>query len=355
MATLALSAISAVLNLLYQDQMADLVRRDVVLPNLLPVRPDPNGAAYWPVKSAGRTAGGAYAEGADMADGDYDAHNRLQGTLAWVEYRKGAKVSGLAEAVARANGTPAIGSGLMDDEIRDAVDALAVDLANHSYAGNGSATPAQVTGLATAVASSGTYAGINPSSYTDWVAAQGTFALADMSFANLRAQGLRVFKDACGMYPVFATCPGAVFDAIRDLFNDQVTFVQDIMTVDGRSVNVKLAFGGRALEIDGVPIVEDRHATANRIYWFGRDAAEYRQVPIVTPAMYGQVVAAMKELTGVDLDPDQVKAALAAGTMRLQPGIDVLARTGDAFKAQVKWYGNLIVRRRNRTAKTVLT
>lgn len=355
MATVALSAISAVLSLIYSDRMSDLVNRSVVLPNLLPVRPDGNGAAYWTVKSAARTAGGAYSEGADMADGDYDAHARLQATLAWAEYRKGAKVSGLSEAVARANGSNALGSSVLDDEIRDAIDDLAVDLSEHSYSGVVGSSPTQLAGLAASVAASGSYAGIDPTSYTDWVSAVGTFALADMSFTNLRAQGLRLFKDATGMWPVFGVCSGTVFDAIHNLFNDQSQFLYEVQTLDGRTINLKQVFGGRALEIDGTPIVEDRHATASTIYWFGMDSAEYRQVPIVTPAQFGEVVAAVKALTGVDLDPNEVRAALVAATTRLQPGIDVLARTGDAFKAQVKWYGQLCVRNRRRVAKTTLT
>jgi hypothetical protein len=355
MATLSLAAISAVMNLVYADSMADLIRRDVLLPNILPVRTDGNNVATWPVKSNARTAGGAYAEGADMVDDDYDAHARTQASLAWAQYRAGAKVSGLSEALARANGSPALNPGVFEDEIRDAIDKVAVDLSTHAYSGNVAASPTQLAGLAAAIDSSGNYAGVNIGTYTDWVSAENTLAAADLSFETLRENLHRPVKDACGMWPRVVVCDGATFDRVGALFGDQRRYVDEIVNVGGQMVNLKLRGGYRAIEVDGIPYVEDRHATANTLYAIGPDAIEWRQVPAQGPDQAGVVVAAMKALTGTELDLDEVRRMLAARANRLQPTVEMLGRTGDAHKAMIKVYCQLIVRYRNRCGKLLLT
>jgi len=355
MATVSLADFSAVLNLTFAEPSADLVQRQVVLPNLLPVVPSSDAVATWGVKSAARTAGGAYAEGADMADGDYDAHASLQASLAWAQYRKGAKVSGLAESISRLNSSRAVGGSKLDGEVRDAVDALAVDVSADGYGGNVSASPVELAGLASAVASSGAYAGIDPATYTDWKSVANSLASASLSFANLRTYLFTPFYDSCGMSPVFCTCDSATFDKIGALFGDQRRYLDTIQTVDGRTFDLKLRGGFRALEVDGVPFVRDRHATANTIYAFGPECAQYRQVPAYVPSDYAQVVAAVKALTGVTVADADIIAALTAMTQRLQPTVQVVAPTGDAFKAMVKIYAQIVVRYRNRMGKLLLT
>lgn len=355
MATVALSAITAVMNLLYGDAMADQIRRDVLMPNLLPVRTGRNSTMTWTVKSAARAAGGAFAEGADMSDSDFDSHHRLQASLAWAEYRTGAKVSGLSEALSRVNGSPALDPSLFNDEIRDAIDYLAVLISQHTYSGNVAASPTQLAGLATAVDSSGSYAGIDPGTYTDWVAAENTLATADLSLDNISQNLIRPIKDNCGMYPVFMVSSGSVFDKVKALFGDSVRYLDEVQTIDGGTVNLKARGGFRAIEVDGVPLIEDRHATSNTIYGFARDAVEYQQVPAVGPDQAGVIIQAVKALTGMTLEEDQVAAMLRASTQRLQPTIEMLGKTGDNHKAMVKVYAQIGVRYRNRTGKLTLT
>ena len=355
MATVALSAISAVMNLIYGAAMADQIRRDVLLPNLLPVKVGKNSTMTWPVKVSGRSAGGAFAEGADMSASDYDAHTRLQASLAWAQYRTGAAVSGLSEALSRLNGSLALDPSLFSDEIRDAIDYLATLMSSHTYAGNVAASPAQLAGLAAGIDSSGSYAGIDPATYTEWASSENSLASASLSFSTLRSNLIRPVKDACGMYPKFVTCDGTTFDKIGDLFGDQRRYITEVMSVDGRQVDLKLAGGFRALEVDGIPYIEDRHATANTLYAFGPDSVHYEQVPSVGPEQAGVVVAAMKQLTGVTLQEDEVAAMLKAATARLQPTIEMMGKTGDNVKAMVKVYAQLGVRHRNRCGKLLLT
>ena len=55
-------------------------------------------ACFWTAKFTGRTDAVGFVEGADMIAGDFDAEVREDATLSWAQYRKGAQVSGLANA-----------------------------------------------------------------------------------------------------------------------------------------------------------------------------------------------------------------------------------------------------------------
>ena len=68
MAGPTLSDITAVLNLIYGDQLAEQMRRDVLLPNLVPVVDDRNDSCHWRGKFDGRNTASAKAEGHTPAD-----------------------------------------------------------------------------------------------------------------------------------------------------------------------------------------------------------------------------------------------------------------------------------------------
>jgi hypothetical protein len=352
MATLSRAAIAAVLSLVFQDSMQDQFRRDVVLGNLLEVEDGKNENCTWTAKFDGRTAGGAYTEGADMADGDYDSHNRVRASLNWAEYRTGAKVSGLAQAVGSASGL----GDTIGDELVDAVDELALLLGAAMYAGDPTATPMELAGLAAAVdATAGTFAGLATATYADWVGSEQSLATASLSVKNLREKLFRPVKNATGMDPDVALCAGAVFDLIKDLLGEKAETVQEISTARGRLDLTQIA-GARAMIIDGVPFLEDRHCTANTIYGIHTRYLKIRQVPAaksrLDPTM---LVGAMKALIGVDIDVTDIEARLRARKGRLTPTIEVLAQTGDAYKFMVKWYGQLVIKRRNAHGKLTLT
>lgn len=352
MATLTRSAIADVLNLMFQDNMQDQFRRDVVLANLLEVEDGRNENCTWPVKFDGRSAGGAYAEGADMADGDYDSHTRVRASLNWAEYRTGAKVSGLTSAVNSASG----GADILTEELVDAIDELTLLVGADLYAGDPDASPVELAGAAIAIdGSAGTFAGLATATYGDWVAGEQSIATADLSVKNLREKLHRPIKTAVGVNPEFVTCSGTLFDLCIDLLGTKADTEVQISTARG-TIDITAATGARAIIVDGVPYIEDRHATANTFYGWHSRFVKIRQVPVAqnryNPA---QLVEFIKALTGTDVDVTDVEARLRARGKKMTPTIDVLGKTGDADKFMVKWYGQLAWKRRNAFAKLTLT
>lgn len=357
MATVNLAAVSVAVSLILADPLTDQFRRDAVLLHLLPVSTKRGEKGlYWNPKFDGRTAGGAYAEGADMGDSDFDSHVRAQANLPWAQYRKGAKVSGLALA-GSAGANYAGDMSLWSEELSDATDALALDLAADLYAGDPTASPVELAGAAVAVdGSAGTFAALATGTYADWVAAENSLPAADLSRKNLQANLIRPIKEATGRRPDFVTCPGNVWNDIKGLVDDESpVMVKEIRGPNGM-VDIMASAGAEAVVIDGVPYIEDRHCTASTLYGIQASTVELVQLAPALPPL-ANVVAAIKQLTGVDVEVSDVEARIRAlyGGQRLTPTIEMLAQTGDAYKAQVKWYGQVKWKRRNANSKLVLT
>jgi len=339
------------MSLVYQDRMVDQFRRDVVLLNLLEVKPGRNETCTFPVKVAARTAGGPFTEGADLDASDIDSHVRLTGSLNWAQYRKGARVSGLAKALAAASGS----EDPMSEEIMDALDELALDIGADLYAGNHAATPPEIAGAALAIDDSDdNFAGIDTGTYTDWLAGEDTVATSALSVSELRTKLHRPVRDVTGMDPEFVTCRGSVIDSLKDLFGEKADTIQEVRTNARGTVDIHAATGARAISIDGVPYIEDRHATANTLYAWNSRFCHIKQVPASMPSS-AQVAAAMKMLTGVDVEVSDVEARLRAGAGKLVPTIEFLAQNGDAYTAQVKAYLQMAWLRRGAFSKLALT
>jgi len=354
MAGALLSTVSAVMSVLYADQLADQIRRDVLLPNLLEVANDRNSACNWRVKFSGRDTAAAKAEGHEVdRSADFSTHIRKQATLAWAEYFAYARVSGLGEATQQASE----GQSLFAEELVDAVDELAVLISSDTYVGQVGASPAELEGLTDAVDSTGTYAGLAQATYGEWASGEQTLPAASLSLDNLRTKLHRTFKDACGMWPEFVVCPGAQWDAVCALYNDQTRQMVDVVTTQARGqVNLKAAGGFRAVMVDGIPYIEDRHCTASTFYALHSSALSYRQVPALPVGMdIHDLGKAIKDLVGVTLEPGEIEQMLVRGGQRLQPYIKLLGADGDNTDAMVKWYGQLRLKYRNRAAKLTLT
>jgi len=360
MATVSLSAFSAALSLIFMSRTTEQFRTDVVLPNLLAVKQGRNATCVWNAKFSGRSAGGAYSEGADMADADYDAHTRAKASLNWAQYRKGAKVSGLAQAVAAASNGSGAGdlNDILLEEVIDATHDLTVEVSSDLYGGDPSASPTELAGAAIAIdGTAGTFAGLASATYSDWLASEQTLATSQLSQEKLRTLLHRPVKDATGRDPDFVTCPGALFDKVRGLADENKDTTVMVRGANGM-VDIYAAMGVRAVTIDGVPYIEDRHCTANTFYaWSARDV-EIRQIPAANSRVSpNEVRQAFLALTGTEVPLSDIEAGLRqlhGEGGRLVPYVQLLASTGDAMKVMVKVYLQLAWKRRNSFAKLTL-
>lgn len=359
MAGASLASISAFLNLMYGAGSVDQFRRDVILPNLIPTVFESNATCTWRAKVAARNTAAAKAAGADASGSDFSTDTKLQASLAWAHYESFASITGTAQRIAAANGgyNSGMGGGSeLDREIADAGEELSVLLSQHSYSGVVGNTPPELAGLAAAIDSTGTYAGIAQSSYSDWASGENTLASADLSVEKIRTLLFRPVKDATGHKPSVVLCSGTIMDQVKTLA-DNATAVQIIATPALGPVNVaNLGFDG--VMVDGVPFLEDRHATASTLYAVNLAHLEYVQIPPDWLSMDpGQIAGAVKEITGKTIGRDVIEGAIrdAIAGRRMMASINALAKNGDSTRIQLVLDAQLRLRRRNAAAKLTLT
>jgi hypothetical protein len=352
MAGADLAAISAALNLKYADAMTDQFRRDVVLANFIDVEPDANQNCVWDVKFSARTTAGPRAEGYDVLSGDFETHLRKQASLAWAHYEAYGLITGTAQRIAAANGR-AGQTDKIGEELNDAVDEVTVKVGEDTYGGNVTASPVEIEGLARAVDSGTTYAGLAPGTYTEWVSGEDTLAAASLSLANIRTKLLRPFRTATGKNPSLVVTTGAVMDSIAALFDTTV----EPKYVVGPGGPIDLAkLGFRAYMVEGVPFVEDRHCTAATLYALDLMQLKFMQVPAVWSSMDpGQLQNMIREMNGQTVEITDIQAAQARARRRISFQINALAKTGDSTKFQIVSDFQLKLKRRNAASKLTLT
>lgn len=353
-----LAAISAVLSIILAEVLEAQFRRDAVLPNLLGCEHEPNATCTWSVKFEGRNTAGARAEGYAVDAADFSTDTRKQATLAWAHYEAYAQVTGTAQRVAAANGRLGQGDALLREELNDAAEELTAKISQHTYSGSAAASPVQVEGLARAVDSTGTYAGLAQSTYAAWASGEQTLALSALSVAEIRTKLLRPFKDATGRYPEFIITDGTVYDALLELGDGLVQVQTAPLTtaaLQGEKVDV-IGLGFRYLTVDGVPVIEDRHCTTQTMYALDSRHLSYRQLaPEWTSLDPGQIQRMIKELYGSVVSLDEIVAAKRRAGKRISVQVNALAKTGDSTRLSLVTDLQLRLKRRNAAAKLTLT
>lgn len=365
MATVSVSTFSAVLNIIFADTLANQFNNSYPVLNLFDVENGANSVCLWPVKFRTRTAGGVYAEGADMSSGDYDSNTPLQASHAYAQYRKGARVSGLAQAVSAQSGGLALNIDVVQNEIADAVDSLFLDLSTHLYSGNVGASPVQLAGLAAAIDSStaAPYAGIDPATYTDWKSAEATIAAASLNIANIRTYLLNPVQDAAGPNPDMVLCDRVFYDKVKVLADQSGD--APMMMIGGQRRLLR-DLGVNAVTVDGVPFIYDRFCTSNTAYAITRKDVKIVQVPDATQlytsdparaAANARIIAghvADMLANTMQVSEAEIAQMLMAQSGRLQPAMVEIAKAGDADNFMVKIYAQMKYKKRNSHAKLVL-
>jgi hypothetical protein len=370
MAALTSAIVGAALSLVYGSGITSSINGLAVLPFIIPVVDGSGKNVAWTVEVSGATDAAAVAEGAAYSSSSADAETPLAASLSWASYTKTASVTGLAAASAGANFNPgsagAFGGDLLRDQVLNQGRRVLLGMAGDMYAGDPTATPVEIAGAAIAIDSSGTFAGINPGTYTDWASAENTLALAAISVQNIRELLLTPVYDACGEQPEFMTTTATVFDKVRGLFGDRVQAVQEIVVARGGGLDgqgprvVKLQHGVQGIMIDGVPLIRDPHCTSNVIYAWNTRYVQLEQLPVAaglfenTPAGILDFFRRISDNPKLQM-PTEMLEGMAARSAGPRPAVEVLGKDGDRSSVLVKAYVQMRYTRRNAFGKLVLS
>lgn len=170
MATLALSNITGVISTKFAPNIARQFNRQAVTTALIPKKPSRASNVSWGVRFARGTGAASYTEGADVAEGEFQTDTDVPAVLSFGYYRTAFKITGpaLAAAVGSGPNSPDEIERLFDGYLKDAITSLADKINKDVIAASG-ASNTTLGLLNGALAASGTYAGIDPATYTSWV------------------------------------------------------------------------------------------------------------------------------------------------------------------------------------------
>ena len=319
MAVLGNAGVLPALNFILADRIYRNFASKSVLFNLLRHRQDGNTTCSWSAKGYTRTAGGAYAPGAAFDASEIDSNTRVQATLQWANYRELVEVADETGDIVAATGGSE-GFDLLIEEIKDASDALAVKLGAALYSGTGAGSPNLISGLALAIdGSDDNYAGVDTGVNTWFVSGEtaASAGLSGVTKAELRETLIRPVRNATQRNPDCILVPGAVFDGIASLFDDNSPDIKSLVNMAGRTTaQIEALAGARYYSLDGVPIIEDVHCTAGVAYAVTLDALSFAYVPIkATRPPPQQLAQAVQALSGAERIPNVSDVAAAVSQM----------------------------------------
>ncbi len=371
MASTQLSDFSAALSLMYRRRLTTQINSLVVLLFLLPVLPGEGKACYWTAEFSGASDAAASAEGVARSSSDADDEIEVGATLAWAQYDKTASVTDLAQFAAGSNFNPesvgAFGADLLGGKVQRQIRRLALGMGSDLYSGNPGASPVELAGAALAIDSSGTFAGIDPTTYSEWAAAENSIATANLSFQAVRENLITPVYDACGEIPEFLTCPSDVFDKLKALFNDNELHVErEVVLARGGGLmgneprTVKLRAGMDCIFIDGIPVIRDRHCTASTIYAWNTNYVAVRQLSPMWSILQQGTQAIQEVFRRLADDPKLVLPreqleGMAARNNGIMPYVKLLGDRGLSTEAVVAAHAQVEYLRRNGLGKLTLT
>lgn len=320
MAAVNLSTISSVLATIFDNDITSCINRSSPLLQVLPVKAADSQALVWPASTGTAVpAGAAIAEGTDVSTFNNDT--RRKASLTFPTYHDAFSVSGPALAAALAAGNPQALVNLFGAEIMDSASRLGAAIGQHLYSGAGAGSPDQMIGLtATAggVRATGTYAGIDRSSVTQWRATEmmNSGTPRALTLDLMREMRRRIYL-ACGKKPDLIVCDPIQHEKYGQLLKEQRRWTQEV-TLRGQKIT--LDGGYQVLEFDGIPIIEDQFAPAGQMLFLNTREVMVRYLPFA-----GEQDGEMN----LRVTPEE---QFASDGTQLRAKVLKLARTGDFFK-----------------------
>lgn len=338
MTTVNVASIASALQKRFETDVVSQIQRAAPMLQILGpnVRDAEGQNIQWTVKFGTASAGSAasISEGADVAT--FNTDTKEAAVLTYGTYHDAFEVTGKALSIALAAGNPRALADLFESEIKDSAMRLAHALAGEFWNGDGSGER-MVGLLGGAILDSGIYAGINRATYPQWAGTlQGNGSVARaQSFALVRALSTAIYK-ACGVRPTMFAAGPSTLDRFSTLFTEQRRFTQN---VTGPGGPVTLSGGHRALEFDGVAMVEDVNCPEGNIVAMNMDYLYFKQLP-----QPGQLATRSMGDRPLEAAPEATKGG---GLLNLRVRIQPLAVNGDKFRFAIYIYPQIQVRRPN--------
>lgn len=224
--------------------------------------------ATWDFEGTG-AAVETFNDGDDVSN--YSADDAYKAVLALQGLRSNIRVGHQALAAAKRSGPAALGQ-LWERTALNSIRKFASVVNQALYAGSGS-----FVGLAAAILDSGTYAGIDRGTNTQfrsYVIDPGS--LTAPTIAQVRTDVSAIY-DNCGEVPPIGVAGTLVWNKLASLFSEVRRITQDASGGGARVMDLTVD----VIEVDGCKIYKDKDCTANALYYLNPAYLEVQYLPQV--------------------------------------------------------------------------
>lgn len=344
MALVDLAAVAAALSQSFAPKLAIQSNRSAVLMSLIPKALGAGKNCAWDAEFDGATAA-AYSETATISA--FDSDLSVPATIGWGLYRSAFGIGGVAMAAAASSSSPAELTNLYLAKLDGSASKLCSTMNAALYSGSGANN---FIGLATAVDSTGAYAGIDPGTYAQWVATElgNGSTVRELTKALIDQLETSIYA-ASGKSPnCYVTTP-AIGKAFKGLFDPSMKFsgaqgdisaLSAIASVLGDSIVIPPAMSSNLVGFyEGRPVFRDKDCTPGTFYGLNTEQLSLETLP--QAGFKTATMVASKELRG---NPgDRLTGVVAT--------VEAVHTPSDTSNMVVKAYAQLKVHSRNAHGK----
>lgn len=291
----------------------------------------------WDVEFSGAGAA-SFAEGSDVGGGELLTDKPVPAVLSWGMYRSAFQLSNLEINAAAANiASASMLEDIVGERFIGSITKILSLMNADIFTGtgvDGSGNP-NIVGLNTALAATGTYAGINKATYSEWAGnVSANSGIARSLTTNLLASAEQLGFVASSVTPDELWTSAGVHTKYENLFESQKRIVADSRGVADYRGSME-SFDG--LFWRGRQVQRDRNCPTNTLYMLNFDYIDLRVLPWAASADGISVV----ERTAPSSNGDRMEATQVP--FHVYP----LGRTGSGVKFVVEIYAQLRVKRTN--------
>lgn len=311
MADTNFAAVSPALEQRIRKEVVKQYNRSAVTTDLLRKQAGMGKNLAWDV-SVGTATGQVFDDGQVIST--FNADTELLATLAWCEYGDTFKLTGLAEDAAAFSETD-LGRTWMFKLIQ-ARERAAQKINTDLWTGTGSTGPQTIFGITASpgpLAATGTYAGIDKGTYTQFqgiVLANG--GVPRSLTLSLIEYGFELVFNASGKIPTFGLTTSNIWRLLCELANDSRRILQQV-TMRGETMTISHGFN--AVEINGVPVFKDISVPSGYLGFFSEDAITVEYLPTAASRIARGKIMATVPIAGLPQEQSMVGAPATGGPL----------------------------------------
>lgn len=337
MAAETLASVSNALSQVFAPKLARQWNRSAITAALLEAAEGKGKNVAWDVAFSGNSAT-TVAEGSDVQDSELASDVNVPAVLNWAHYRSSFKVSETElDAAASSVGVATALMDLFGERIMNAGEKMARSINVDVISGtglDGSGNNSLVGLLGGPLETTGSYAGLSKSVYTEWAGnvLSNSSVARPLTLDLLYTLDQEIFTASMEAPTHLLASPG-VYRKYADLF-ESIRRIEG----DGRGA---LSMGSGAAELfwKGIPVLRDPNVPTGHLIGFNAPHVKMKYLPRLQSPQ-DAVMQSMKDIVGGN--GDMYKNATGI-PMR----VAVLAKTGDSVKVSVKTSIQVTVNRPN--------